>query len=89
MRILIKILCILLISAMLLAVAPVRLLTEIDWWAIGPGSEPSTSGNYALVGMVGQAVTFEVGEGDYDLYSGYLYLPFDLLKSLFLPLILK
>lgn len=89
MRILIKLICALLVFIVLFAAAPINTLLEIDWWAVGPGSEKLNTGNISLTGMVGQAVSFEVAEGDYDLYSGYLYLPFDLLKSLFLPLILK
>lgn len=89
MRMLIKIICTLLVFTVLFAAAPIQSLIEIDWWSVGPGSQTLSNGNIALTGMVGQAVSFEVGEGDYDMYSGYLYLPFELLMLLYLPVILK
>lgn len=89
MRILIKLTCVLLVFTILIAAVPIQSLLEIDWWAAGPGSDTLSNGNFALTGIVGQAVSFEVGEGDYDLFSGYLYIPFELWMLLYLPLVLK
>jgi hypothetical protein len=76
-------------ALILIAAVPYAVTVTIDWWAVGPGSDTLTNGDLSLVGMAGQAVGFEVGEGDYALYSGYLYLPYDLFRYLFLPMILK
>ncbi len=66
---------------------------EIPWYVIGGGGEPvvSNDGVYALNGTIGQPVVEVIGEGSYEVCSGFWCGFVDLVSELFffLPLVLR
>jgi len=72
---------------LLLAASPFApAVSEIDWWAIGPSSSRLSSGTITIESVVGQGIAGRTGEG---FCTGYLCIFADLLRLIYLPIIMK
>lgn len=70
----------------LVAARPMLIIRTLNWWVSGPSSQTLHSGDYQLIGMVGQGVVANVTKTGDELCSGFLCYGEKSLRTFYLPM---